>query len=380
MKNYVDWNRERALPLWATHGYDAVRSRFVERLDQNACALPVPHRAMVQARQIYVYAHAAELGWFAGGAQAEAAMTSLRRDFCDDGTATASIAFSIDPVSGMRLSEMRDSYTHAFILFATAHLYRLTGDAKLLAFADRITTFIEREMTDNVHGGVIDALPTVSDAKRQNPQMHLLEAYLALEEAAPGRGWIERADRLVALFHDRLTLADHGVLLEHFARDWTDHPNPAMRAVFEPGHHYEWAWLLDRYQRLSGRGDSSWRARLDQIAAGHGHAPSGLIYDEVGADGRVSKPSHRLWPHTEAIKAAVVRHRWGDPEALPFARQMAALLADHFLDLPFEGGLDGPDFDARGGHSSLCSREFALPSVPCGERGGDHVAGRRRRA
>ena len=339
MKAYVDWNREQALPLWATRGFDAAHARFVERLDPDAHPLPVPHRAMVQARQIYVYSHAAELGWFPPGARlAEAAMASLRRDFCDDGADMASIAFSIDPESGRRLSETRDSYTHGFVLFATAHLYRLTGDANLLAFARRVSAFVERKMIDPAHGGVIDALPALSNAKRQNPQMHLLEAYLALEEAAPGGGWLERADALVTLFHDHLTLADRGVLLEHFAHDWTAHPDPAMRAVFEPGHHYEWAWLLDRHQRLSGRDHALWRATLEQTAVKHGHAPSGLIYDEVAADGRVTKSAHRLWPHTEAIKAAAVRHRLGDPDALPFGNRMAALLADHFLDTPFMGG------------------------------------------
>lgn len=339
MKSYLDWNREHALPLWATRGFDAGHARFVERLDGDTRPLPVPHRAMVQARQIYVFAHAAELGWFApGAALAEAAMASLRRDFCDDGAEMASVAFSIDPQSGRRIADARDSYTHAFVLFATAHLFRLTGDPALLAFARRVGTFVEREMIDRVHGGVIDALPPQSPTKRQNPQMHLLEAYLALEEAAPEQGWLERASALVTLFHDRLTLAGPGVLLEHFAHDWSEHPDPAMRAVFEPGHHYEWAWLLDRHQRLSGRDHSNWRTTLDTTAARHGHAEGGLIYDEVAVTGTASKASHRLWPHTEAIKAAAVRHRLGDPAALPFARQMATLLAAHFLDTPFKGG------------------------------------------
>jgi mannose/cellobiose epimerase-like protein (N-acyl-D-glucosamine 2-epimerase family) len=337
--SFVTWVRQQALPFWATRGFDTSNGRFAERLDGSGRPLPVPHRAMVQARQIYVYAHAAELGWYApGAALAETAMATLRREFCDDDADIASAAFSVDPHSGKQLSATRDSYTHAFILFATAHLFRLTGDRALLTFALRIATFIERNMMDPVHGGAIDALPAASGAKRQNPQMHLLEAYLALEEAAPGRGWIERADTLVVLFHDRLGKADRGVLLEHFAHDWAPHADPAMASVFEPGHHYEWAWLLDRHQRLSGRGHGVWRTVLHAKAVSHGHAPGGLIYDEVFADGQVAKCSHRLWPHTEAIKAAAVRHCDGDAQALGDARRMAALLHEHFLDRPFVGG------------------------------------------
>lgn len=337
--SFVAWTRDQALPLWASRGFDAAGGRFVERLGPTGEPLPVPHRAMVQARQIYVFAHAAHLGWFPSGASlADAAMRSLIRDFCDDGAATASVAFSIDPASGERLATVRNSYTHAFVLFAIAHLYRLNQDAALLALADRIGTFLEHDMVDRVHGGVIDALPSLSSTKRQNPQMHLLEAYLALEEAAPGRGWMERADTIVALFRNRLTVADPGILLEHFAHDWSDHPDPGKRAVFEPGHHYEWAWLLDQHRRLSGRSDGGWSATLQATAARHGHATSGLIYDEVNATGAVAKASHRLWPHTEAIKAAVVRHRAGDDAALGEAGRMATLLATHFLDRPFIGG------------------------------------------
>ncbi len=339
MKSFVNWNREQALPVWATQGFDTAHGRFVERLDRSGRPLAVPHRAMVQARQTYVYAHAAELGWYApGAALAETAMASLRRDFCEEGAEVASVAFSIDPASGRQVSATRDSYTHAFVLFAIAHLHRLNGDPALMALAGRITAFVERDMVDPVHGGVVDALPAAGSAKRQNPQMHLLEAYLALEEAVPGQGWLERADTLVSLFHRHMAKADRGVLLEHFAHDWSPHADPAMGNVFEPGHHYEWAWLLDRHARLSGQDQGEWRAILHATAARHGHAPGGLIHDEVDASGQVVRPSHRLWPHTEAIKAAVVRHRDGDAEAFGQARRMAALLEAHFLAGPFAGG------------------------------------------
>lgn len=339
MRRYVDWVRERALPVWSTAGFDVNAGRFVECLDGTGRPMPVAHRSMVQARQIYVYAHAAALGWYPAGADlAERAMASLRRDYCDDTGPVASVAFSIDPHNGRIVSATRDSYTHAFVLFAAAHLYALNGDAALLTFARRLTTFVERELLDRVHGGVVDAIPAADTAKRQNPQMHLLEAYLALETAAPGLGYLERAGELVALFYNRMARVEGGVLLEHFSAGWEAHANPAMADVFEPGHHYEWAWLLDYHERLAHCDHHNWRETLYMTATRDGHAPSGLIYDEIDITRRVTKASHRLWPHTEAIKAAVARHRGGDADALAFARKMATLLVDHFLDAPFSGG------------------------------------------
>jgi mannose-6-phosphate isomerase len=320
-------------------GFNAETDRFFERLDGGALPLDIPHRAMVQARQIYVYAHAEALGWFpGGGALAEKAMATLVRDYAETDGNVTSFVFSIDPEARVVASVVRDSYTHAFILFAIAQLYMLNGDRALWSLAEKTTAFLEREMLDATHGGVVDVLPATSPTKRQNPQMHLLEAYLALEIANPGEGYLERAANLVSLFRQSMVDPNTDVLLEHFSEDWGSHPDPAKAKIFEPGHHYEWAWLLHRYEGLSGTDHSDWRKRLMESATNHGLSPAGLIYDEVTSDKIVSKASFRLWPHTEAIKAAGVRHREGDSGAETFANRMASSLLSHFLDTPFTGG------------------------------------------
>ena len=333
-----DWIADSALPTWATLGYDNQAQRFRERLDWNGAPLDVPHRAMVQARQIYVYAHAHQLGWYPqGGALAEAAMASLRRDLGDESSREASFAFSVDG-GGRIVSDVRDAYTHAFILFALAWLYRMNADAGLLTLADKVNAFVTARLTDAQHGGVFDSHPVTTREKRQNPLMHLLEAYLALEHAAPGRGYLEQAAGVVALFRSRLFRADPGVLLEHFAEDWSAHPDRARADVFEPGHHFEWVWLLREYQQLSGDALGAWADRLFDVAQHHGLGSDGLVYDEVGVDLVVRKRSRRLWTHTEAIKGAVARHADGDAAASPFARAMTRGLFAHFLDRPFTGG------------------------------------------
>ena len=338
MKRYTDWIAGTALPVWSTRGFDPGAGRFRERLDWTGAPLDVPHRSMVQARQIYVFAHACQLGWFAeGGRLAEVAMDALVRDFGTVSGGEASFAFSIDGRGGTA-SAVRDAYAHAFVLFAASWLYRLNGDARLLRLADQTNAFVKAHLVDPRHGGLFDASPVVAREKRQNPLMHLLEAYLALERAAPGRGYLEDARALVALFRSRLFQASPGVLLEHFAEDWSPHPDPARAALWEPGHHFEWVWLLREYQQLSGDDVGAWSERLYAVARDHGLAPDGLVYDELAADRTVRTRSHRVWPHTEAIKAAAARHAEGDAEAPAFAGAMAGALLDHFLDRPFAGG------------------------------------------
>jgi len=306
--------------------------RFRERLDIAGHPLAVPHRSMVQARQIFVFADAAAAGWFPeGGALAEAAMAALLRDFARDDGTRASFAFSIDPHSGATVSEVRDTYAHAFLLFSVGALYRLNRDETLLALADRILAFVETELTDPVHGGLFDAVPAPAE-KRQNPHMHLLEAYLFLAEVAPGRGYAERAGQLVKLF-ERHFLRD-GLLLEYFTSDW----QVAAHAAWEPGHHFEWVWLLDQYAQLTGSHTDEAMEQLFASAAAHGVTAEGLILDELSPAFAILKHSRRLWPHTEAIKAAATRHMRGDAGARNWADLIAGALTHHFLDTPFPGG------------------------------------------
>ena len=340
LETYRDWVFTKAVPTWQRIGFDPTRAMFHERLDGEGRPLAVPHRAMVQARQIYVFSHAAMLGLAPGAIdQAMAAMASLRARFGREGEDGLSFIYSIDPATDAVVSEARDAYTHAFILFTCAYLYRASGAADLLALADDVIRFVDGRLIDPVVGGVIDSLPSSPAApKRQNPQMHLLEAYLALEQAAPGRGYLDRALALVTLFQDRLLDRTRGVLPEHFAADWTPHADPDTGSFFEPGHHYEWIWLLEQAQLLSGRDLATERSALFATASRHGHAATRHIFDEVTASGAVRTPSHRLWPHTEAIKAAATMRRAGQPGARDLADRSAAVLLDTFVDRPFAGG------------------------------------------
>jgi mannose-6-phosphate isomerase len=336
---FRDWIAAIALPLWSTAGFDARQGVFQERLDFGGRPQEgVPRRAMVQCRQIYVFAEAAQRGWYPEGARlAEIAMDSLLGKFCEGGDSSGGFAFSVDG-AGRVVSSVRDAYSHAFILFAFASVYRLNGDPRLIAHADRTVAFLEAQLRDPVHGGFYDQAPVADPCKRQNPHMHLLEACLALEAAAPGRGYLQRAGALVDLFKTHLFVADPGVLPEYFAENWGPHPDPRKRGVFEPGHHFEWVWLLREYEKATGEDLGVWIEPLDRIARRNGRAESGLIYDEVSSDMRVLTRSHRLWPHTEAAKAAVASFSGGDREAPAFAAAMIDALFENFLDEPFAGG------------------------------------------
>ena len=297
----VSWLRDSALPFWGEAGFDAASGMFVERADLEGRPLfEVPRRVMVQARQIFVFAEAEARGWHPGGSLAEAAAETMVGTFRrDDGSWIFAAARDGRPVD-----ETRDFYALAFVLLALASLKRLTGADYWLGLADATLEFMDAYLATPETGGYAESYPRKQGLRRQNPHMHILEALLALDEAAPGGPYRQRAETMIRLFESRFLHGPHPVLVEYY----DDGLRPAAGApfAFEPGHHFEWAWLLSWNAALSGRSPQSACARLCAVALRFGRTPDGVFFDEVDGDGSIRAPATRLWPCTEAIRASAL--------------------------------------------------------------------------
>jgi len=142
--------------------------------------------------------------------------------------------------------------------------------------------------------------------------MHLFEALLALHEATGEARYLGRAGEKFGYLKTHFFRPDVGIIAEYFDHDWV--PIGGAEAMWEPGHHMEWAWLLSEYQRLTGTVTRSIVDRLLSKAYTYGVRPPALIVDEVRGDGVVLKGGSRTWPLTEAAKAQAVRLHT-DPQA-----------------------------------------------------------------
>ena len=331
------WMREQALPLWAVSGFDAEAGRFEEGLTFDGRPRPeVPIRLLVQARQIFVYALAERRHWYAGaGALAERAFASMRRDYFrrDGGDGwVSSIARD-----GTVIDSTRDLYAHAFVLLAVAAHVRATGRQEELALAHETLAFLDREMTAPLGGGYVEALPMRPGPRRQNPHMHLFEALLALWECSGDRVFLDRAEDMFQLFASRFFQAGQGVLLEYF--DEALSPAAGIGPIVEPGHHFEWCWLLRRYERGTGQGRiEAIVDRLYEHANRAGFDADGLIVDEVHPDGTITRASRRLWPVTEAIKCNLAEALGGRAGSLERAVALTDALHRRFLGQAPRGG------------------------------------------
>lgn len=338
------WLCDHALPLWIERGVDRQYGGFEEALSLSGERLHgLTKRIRVQARQIYVMSHAALLGW-----SAQALSTAQYGfDFLTKfgWHAQGGWVHHLAPDGAIRDSK-RDTYDHAFILMALSWFYRASGDGRALDWIERTLAFMDKALGEE-DGSFRESVPAALP-RRQNPHMHFFEAMLALYDATGERDFLERARRIYGLLDRHFFDANHGVLREYFSEGWSIVPG-GEGAIIEPGHHCEWVWLLDRFERLSAEPTGVLRRGLVQFALKHGRDPrTGFFVDEVAPDGMVLKSSMRCWPQTEGLKAMLVLFERGEPWAKAEAVALARGLLDRYLAVS-PRGLWQDQFDRTGG-------------------------------
>lgn len=351
------WLCDVLLSFWAASGFDPVHGAFVEKFEPEGRPSDEDYtRVRVQARQIYVFSHAAVAGFSdVGLARAESAFAFLQQHAWDG---TAGGWFQRLRRSGPPLDRTKDSYDHAFMLLAMAWLYRAGGNSHVLERARETIVFFDGAL-GQTRGGVFDGYAEQQFAagrelplpRRQNPHMHLLEAFVALYEASGDPFWRDHAARILELFN-RHFFKD-GQLVEFFDRDWREIPHEG-RCLREPGHFFEWTWLLHRYATLTGDTsvepamrqlhDWAWRHGVDRESG----APW-VAFEECDPGGKVLAGGHkRLWPQTEAVKSALaIYERFRDDTALKQAKLLLGGLFTNFASLERPDWREQTDRDGR---------------------------------
>ncbi|GAB6968494.1 AGE family epimerase/isomerase [Komagataeibacter kakiaceti JCM 25156] len=335
------WLSEHALPLWSGIGFDAGRRLFHERLTFDRQPIPLPAlRLMVQARQVSTYCRA-QLDGF--GSTADQALTCLhevqnRYWHADD---AAGWIFSLGP-DGRPADRRRDLYAHAFILFAYGWAYRVSNDPTYLKVARETALEID-QIFQTDRGGYLDTVPPADTIHRQNPHMHLLEAYLVLFDVSGDPFYLDYAQRLVTLALEHFILPGTGMLLEFLDSAWEPLQAAGHNRV-EPGHLFEWSWLFSEFARLAPNAPNMEavrlaRGRLAEAALAHGVDPETLVVcDAMTEHGKRLEDSTRIWPQTEFIRVLALQAREGDPRADDFIARQSRCFFEKYAPARLSGG------------------------------------------
>jgi len=335
-RDLESWLMASALPLWQTRGVDRVRGGFVEWIGQDGEPLPGAKRCYPQARQIYAFAQAGLMGWDGPWLETvEQGLDFLLRAFPrSDGLMRLRVG-----EDGAAEDETPKLYDQAFALLALATARRvLPGRADLEA---RAAALRDKLLADRraPAGGFIEV---VGQPFYANPNMHLLEATLAWAETSDDPTWGAMADEIAELAMAKYIDARGGFLREYFDAAWAPAQGDDGRLV-EPGHQFEWAWLLMTWSRLRGRPEgNAAAAKLYAVGKIGVDAERGVAINAMWDDLSLRDAEARTWPQTEWMKAALAMARLeppGSTKRAEFEADAAAAVRalDKYLQTPVAG-------------------------------------------
>ncbi|MDB6082924.1 MAG: mannose-6-phosphate isomerase [Gammaproteobacteria bacterium] len=327
----VTWLTDAAYPLWAQNGIDPENGGFIETLAQNGTGMPHPRRARVHPRQIYAFSQAPGFGWKGD------VRRILRRGsdyFATHYLRSDGLFRTLAGVDGAPLDDRALLYDQAFALLGyAAAAVALDARDEFERRALELRRAIESHF--RAPNGAFFSDETRKGFFESNPHMHLLEACLAWTETGSDLGWTDWTRHLVDLAMQKFIRGDTGALGESFTADWRPSPGLAGRIV-EPGHQFEWAWLL---LRCENRHPGSLReAALRLIAIGdksgvHNQVAINALLDDFS----IHDSNARFWPQTERLKAALLAARLTGEEKYWTMAVAAVTALFPYLETPVAG-------------------------------------------
>ncbi|NRA28635.1 MAG: AGE family epimerase/isomerase [Parvularculaceae bacterium] len=344
----VSWFTEEALPFWHERAFDREWLGFAEHVSHdNQTMYDAPRRIRVLARQVYVYARATTLGLYGESAvAAHDAFKALSSYVTGSGEArSVPHVLAKQPENA---SDKRDAYDHAFVILACAEYIRAFGADEALALAKQVDAFMQG-LAHEAGGYAEDDLR--SYPRRQNPHMHLFEAYTALHSATGNATYRSRVEAIQALFDQYFLDRDESVVREFF--DETFRLDPEKGAIVEPGHAMEWIWLLDAAGYAEHETDRDVLRQLFAKAEETGLTNDRPLLRDMFFLGADQPPAtFRTWPQTEYARACLVRARWGDAGMI----EKAEGVVQELLSLYCHQEIRGAYFDQLSENGTVISK------------------------
>ncbi len=332
------WLMTDVYPLWSKKGIDHLTGGFVESLYFTGEDTNLPRRAMVQSRQIYSFLTGARMGVCPEDIAHLAVIQGTHYMVECFSEENGSFIYSIN-VDGTPKVKNPDLYTQAFALFGLAQAYTIRPEPKTKERAKKLLKYLRSER--QVAGGGFTELDEKGEVSyKSNPHMHMFEAAIAWMQIDQDPEWKQLGHELITLALTKFIDPQTGSLGEYFDANW-NHLKENGKFIYEPGHQYEWAWLMSLYQDLTGQDLMAVRHNLFKQADRHGTSPTRKVaFDEMWSDFTTKKTTSRFWPQGERIKAAA---RLGtevpESEQAPYAKAADDALETlfKFLETPHPG-------------------------------------------
>ena len=309
------------VPLWQGPGWNPALALPFEALDARHEPLPVQrYRAMACARQLYLFSSL--IGQVPAAEQRAAALfRSLQQHFHD--AEHGGWFYSID-AQGAPLDKRKDLYTHAFIIFACAHYWAKVREPLVESVLNAALSVVAERFAsgDGLYQASLDQdWSSLGSGPLQNPLMHLAEAFLATLAVREDSRVQGALTALCEAMQRRFIDPQTGVMLEK--------PLGAVDNWFEPGHQFEWFFLLEsspllRGTALHGSLDRAFAFTEDCGVDPETGAVAAML--DLQATAQPRDATQRIWAQAEYLRALTLR-----PHSQASLRRQLLALQQHFL-------------------------------------------------
>lgn len=243
---------------------------------------------------------------------------------------------------GKVIAQHKNTYGHAFALFALSHLYRVTQNERYRTAALATWQTINRSLRDPQGGFRGDAprdfLPESPGGKRsQNPVMHLFEALLALVDATQDPAARAGATSVGNFVVYKLLQgqADGSAFIpEWYDAQWKPIQSKDQGGYIDLGHQFEWSHLLLGAERRGLSAiypQAAERVLAYALKLGYDEIDGGA-YNRAFADGSLDKGKF-WWQQAECLRALqAAAAASGKKDLWRRHEQTLALVRDQFID------------------------------------------------
>ncbi|MEN0040201.1 MAG: AGE family epimerase/isomerase [Pseudomonadota bacterium] len=333
------WLPSTALSLWTSLGFDHDSGLWREAIDQDGRPLDGPVRNRVQGRQSALLGAAVRDGW-QGPWQPilprafEAAAKAYGTSGDIQATLLAADGTIADPDEKL--------YDQTFRLLALAQLPHETAVEIQAADRARAVLGAIRARFGAGPDAPLDTLrETGAEPFATNPVMHLFEACLEWVETAPDDDdWRHHCTVLSSLATERLFDDADPYIREYYGEGWVRREDEAGHIV-DPGHQFEWAWLLARWAKLCGEDRPLAVARkLHETGLAGIDAATGSVPLWVNTGTGAQATQRRFWSQLERVKASLLMLEGASPaDVTHYLTDTVAGLSimEAYLDTPVPG-------------------------------------------
>lgn len=304
--------KDNILGYWLNHTVDEKYFGYIGEIASSGETMPEADKGLVlHARIMWTFASAYRLykddTYLSASKRAYEALKTHFRDPEHGG-----LYWLID-VNGTAVSDKKQVYGQAFVIYALSEYVRVTGDREALAWAEEIYRLLEKHAYDPVHLGYIEALARdwtetdelslsgkdLNERKSMNTHLHVLEAYTNLYRVWKPEGLKAKLKELIEVHLDKIIDAQTDHFLLFFDDEWH---SKAPHVSY--GHDIEGSWLL--WEAAEVLGDESLLPRVKEAAVRMAKATLEQGVDEDGGlfneyDGHHLDDSKDWWPQAEAM-------------------------------------------------------------------------------